>query len=236
MAYLALGAQGAALATSLAAGQVAYEGAHVTGQQTAYAARFQGAVEANKALINSENAARASEARAEADEFNATVAQQLAGSEIERAGAEAGDFRKAQNARRASARAVQAASGIALEGSPMMVDEAVFSEIELGAQRIVHGGNVAATRLENQARLLRRSGAFERETAKNLRDAGRKTADWAVEAGEIGAGGALTAADIKGRAALLNAAGDSFRNVASIGTTLTGRGPLWGVARAGAAT
>ena len=209
MSFATAAAQGVSVATGLMAGQT---GAH--------AARYQGAVDANTALINSENAARSSEARAAADRFNAAVSEQLAESETERAGAEATDFRRAQSARQASSRARLAASGLALEGSPLMVDENIFSEIEFGAARLVHAGQVTATRLRNQATLLRRSADFDTETAINTREAGRKTAQWAVEGGEIRA----DAARLAGFGNAANSLTAPYR-----ASTLTGRGAGWGL-------
>lgn len=206
MAYLSMAAQGVGLISSLMGMQSGKD-----------AARFKGAADANMALINAENTARAAEARAAADTFNATVAEQLAVSESERAGAEAGDFRRAQNARVASSHARQAASGLALEGSPLLVNETMFQEIEFGAQRIAYGGQLASSRARNQASLLNFSSKIETDNARRAREAGKITADYALQAGELNA----DAAQIKGF-------GDMFKGLSGFGSTLAGRGTSWG--------
>lgn len=112
------------------------------------------------------------EERARVDRFNALVAEQEAKSEMDATRADASDFRKAQSARVAASRARQAASGFALEGSPLLVDEATLSEIEFGVSRIVHAGQVKSTRLKTQASLLRRSAETEDINAKLAKRAG----------------------------------------------------------------
>jgi hypothetical protein len=206
MAFLAQAAQGASLVASLLGTQMSVD-----------AARYQGAAEANKALIEAENAARSAEARAEADEFNAKVSEQQAISEEQRAGAEAHDFRRAQSARQAAQRARSAASGVALEGSPLLVDQAIFQEIEFSVQRIVHGGQVVSGRLRNQATLQRYSADVERMNADTARKTGRISADYAIQAG-----------DIKARGARIAGLGDTARILTGIGTTLTGKSSSWG--------
>ena len=170
MAFLTLAAQGASLATGMIG-----------------------------AKMEGDNLASQYRARAEADDFNAKVAQQMAGAEKERAEASASDFRRAQKARLANARAKQAASGLSLEGSPLLVDEATFQEIEFGAARIAHQGQLASTRLENESLLL---------TQKAKAD--RMSAGFASRAGTIGAIGA------------------GARGFANIGLTLAGRGVSFG--------
>jgi hypothetical protein len=105
------------------------------------------------------------DAQAEAAEFNARVREIEAQSERDVAGAKAEDFRRQEGRKRATAIAQTAASGVTLEGTPLLVDEAIVNEIELGANRVTHQGDVRATGLENQAEL-------DRSKAKNFRKAG----------------------------------------------------------------
>lgn len=56
-------------------------------------------------------------------------------------------------------RAVAGASGIALEGSPLLVMADTLEQAELDAQRIHYGGDVSAMGFESQARLSRWQGA-----------------------------------------------------------------------------
>jgi len=192
MAFLTLAAQGASLATGVM-GSI-----------------YEGRIAAQQAQVQAENTARIAEAKAEADEFNAKVAEQLAGVEKDRATAGASDFRRAQMARLASSRAKQAASGFSLEGSPLLVDESIFSEIELGAARLGHAGDVAATRLRNESTLLRRSAVHGRDTAIFAREAGAQSASNITSA------------------SLLRAAGAGAKGLSNIGLTLAGQGVTFG--------
>src|SRR3990167_6639620 len=109
------------------------------------------------------------EEKAKVDRFNALVAEQEAKSEMDATRADVSDFRKAQSARVAASRARQAASGFALEGSPLLVEKATLSEIEFGVSRLIHAGQVKATRLKTQASLLRRSAEVSDVNAKSAR-------------------------------------------------------------------
>ena len=199
-----------AAGVSIAAGGASIFSGLMGGRTGAAAARYQGAVDANMALISAENTARTLEAKAEADLFNAEVAEQMAGSETHRAGAEASDFRRAESARLSSSRARQAASGFELEGSPLMVDENIFTQAEFGAQRVAHAGQVTSTRLRNEAKLLRRSSLLGRESAWRAREAGKQTAEYAVQGG-----------DIRGGAASIAGYGDAAKSAAAMGQTLS---------------
>lgn len=73
------------------------------------------------------------------------------------------DFRRQQSRLMAKRRAALGASGIeASSGSPLLVSEDIAGETELGALRIRAGGEVSATRLEQQAGLLRFAGRAAR--------------------------------------------------------------------------
>ena len=69
------------------------------------------------------------------------------------------DFRKRQSAIASRVRAIGGARGIDLStGSPLLSSTAFDKEVELQARRIREGGEVSATRLEQQAGLLEGAG------------------------------------------------------------------------------
>src|SRR3990167_8504990 len=123
------------------------------------------------------------EEKAKIDRFNALVAEQEAKSEMDSTRADVSDFRRIQSARVASSRARQAASGFALEGSPLLVDEAALTEIEFGVSRLIHAGQVKATRLKTQSQLLKRSADVSDVNAKSARRAGTLAAFGAAASG-----------------------------------------------------
>lgn len=98
-----------------------------------------------------------------AGKFQQKVLDQQAASERDKAGAEAEDFRRGGSRARASSLARLAASGAAPEGSPLLVDAAFVKDIALGSSRVLQGGDVRGTRLEQQGVLAR----FEGRNAKS---------------------------------------------------------------------
>lgn len=133
---------------------------------------YKGESDAYSARVEAEARARTAEAQAEADTFNAKVYRQVAESETDRAAADATDYRRTQKAKQAQLRARQVSSGFALSGSPLMIDETVFQEIEFSTNRIAYAGQLARTRMENQADLLDLSATRNKDTAKFARFAG----------------------------------------------------------------
>ena len=97
-------------------------------------------------------------ANAQAKAQSGIMAQQAA-SERDAAAARESDFRKSQSRSMAARRAALGASGVdQSSGSPLLVSEDFAGETELQALRIRQGGEVNATRLEQQARLVRVGG------------------------------------------------------------------------------
>lgn len=87
------------------------------------------------------------------------ILQQQAESDRQKAAAEEDDFRRRQSRDFATRRAALGAAGIdPAAGSPLLVSEDFAGEIELQALRIRAGGEVTATRLEQQAVLQRFKG------------------------------------------------------------------------------
>lgn len=156
---------------------VAIEGAMLAGKSAAYQARME-----------SENKARIAEEKAKADGFNAEMAKQHAVSEEQRAGAAAVDFRKGNEAKLASRDARVAASNLT-GNSRTAVREAILTESEFGANRIAYEGRLAASRLNNQARLSEMSRRANLETAFFARTAGEESAKNFEEASRIQAAG-----------------------------------------------
>jgi hypothetical protein len=151
-------------------------------------------------LIDAENTAMAFEADATEGEFNARVALQMARNAIEVADAEARDYRLRGNAAIESQAALQAGSGFMLQGSPMLVQDVLFGEVELGAARLKHAGEVEATRLRNESELLTYSATVSTINAKTAREVAKINAGYVKEAGKI----RLDAAFLSGDRSLLN--------------------------------
>lgn len=87
------------------------------------------------------------------------IYQQQAERERLVAASEEQDFRRQQSRQMATRRAMMGVSGVdAATGSPLMVSEDFAGEVELQALRIRNGGEVAATRMEQQAQLTRMAG------------------------------------------------------------------------------
>lgn len=72
---------------------------------------------------------------------------------------DADEFKRRQRRLLGSARAARGASGVdLLQGSPLLVDDDTITEIVFGAESIRRGGQVQATRLEQQAGLTQAAG------------------------------------------------------------------------------
>lgn len=173
----------------------------------------QGESDALAAIIRGEGQARQFDAQADADLFNSKVALQLAESERERATAQAIDFRRSEGSKAASRRARVAAGNLAMEGSPLMVDESIWQEIEFGTQRISYAGQLASTRLTNEAKLLQESARNNRESARFSRQAGE-----------------ISASNIR-RASKINAVGAGIKGLTGFADTLSTRGADWGTGK-----
>lgn len=148
---------------------------------------YKGQSDAYNARVESEAKARSAEAQAEADTFNAKVYRQIAESETDRHAAEAIDYRRNQSANVAKLRAKQAGSGLAMSGSPLMIDETIFQEIEFSTNRIAYAGQVTRTRMENQAALFDLSAIRNKDTATFARAAGKASSDNIITSSYINA-------------------------------------------------
>lgn len=91
--------------------------------------------------------------------LQAGILEQQATSSRQRAAADEADFRARQSRALAERRAGLGASGVdPAAGSPLLVSEDFAGEVELAALRIRTGGEVRATRAEQQATLQRFQG------------------------------------------------------------------------------
>lgn len=101
--------------------------------------------------------------------YQATIANQQAQSAREQAGANEQAFRQKEARAAATRRALLGGTGIdTSSGSPLLTSEDFAGETELQALRIRNGGDIAATRLDEQAGLDRLAGA-NAETAGYFR-------------------------------------------------------------------
>ncbi len=111
------------------------------------------------AAIQALGAIREGQAAQSQANFQATILRQQAESERQRAEADEADFRRRQSFILAQRRAALGASGVVqAEGSPLLVSEDFAGEVELQALRIRSGGELRATRAEQQAALQRFQG------------------------------------------------------------------------------
>lgn len=109
--------------------------------------------------VGAVGAIRSGKAAANEAEFNAKIAAQQAEQERIASRQESEDFRREQSRLFAQRRAAMGASGVESNvGSPLLASEDFAAEAELGARRIQAGGETRATRLEQNASLLKAAG------------------------------------------------------------------------------
>ncbi len=118
---------------------------------------------AASAAISAGSAIAQGQAAAAQGKFQAGVLQQQADRERQVAAANEEDFRRNQSRVLAARRAAQGGAGIdSGTGSSLLVAEDFAGEVELAALRIRNGGEVFATRAEQQAELSLFSGRAAR--------------------------------------------------------------------------
>ena len=110
--------------------------------------------------------AQQARAAAAAADYRAAVAEQQAAREREVANQEAADFQRENRRRISTLRARTAGAGVRMEGTPLLVEEELAGEIARGTQRILHGGDIAAVRLEQEAELERLTARSQRRVAR----------------------------------------------------------------------
>lgn len=98
------------------------------------------------------------QATKDAADYNAAVDYQRAAEEKDQAGASAQDYIRKGSDTVESAVASQGATGVTGEGSPLMVDENTVRQVALGASRTLQGGQLRASRLQDDATLQKMKG------------------------------------------------------------------------------
>ena len=108
-------------------------------------------------VIGAVGQAKESRAQADTSRAQADITDQQAVRETQNAEADARNFRIRQNALLATTRARRAASGLKPDtGTSLLTDSDFVKEIALGEATIRNQGQVASTRLDQQADLYRR--------------------------------------------------------------------------------
>jgi len=116
------------------------------------------------AVISAAAAVQQAQAAKNAADAQAEIQRQQAERERLQAESDANDFLRDQSRKSSSARAAQGTSGVAAgEGSPLIVAEDFAGEVGLNARRIRVGGEVRATRLDQQAELTRFEGKAKQQ-------------------------------------------------------------------------
>lgn len=98
------------------------------------------------------------QATQQAATYNAAVDNQRAAEEQDQAAASTQDYIRKGSDTESSAVAMQGATGVTGEGSPLMVDENTVRQVALGAARTLQGGDLRANRLKDDATLQRMKG------------------------------------------------------------------------------
>lgn len=98
------------------------------------------------------------QAAKQAGDYNAAVDAQRAAEERDAAGAATQDYIRKGSDTVETGRALRGVTGVTGEGSPLMVDEATVRDVALGAARTLHGGELRANRLEDDAKLQKMKG------------------------------------------------------------------------------
>jgi hypothetical protein len=98
------------------------------------------------------------QATKQAADYNAAVDNQRAAEEVDQSKAQTQDYIRKGSDVESSAVASQGATGVTGSGSPLMVDENTVRQVALGAARTLQGGQLRASRLQDDATLQRMKG------------------------------------------------------------------------------
>ena len=110
------------------------------------------------AAVSAAGSIKKGQATQQAATYNAEVDQQRAAEEKDQAAASTQDYIRKGSDTVESAVAAQGATGVTGEGSPLMVDENTVRQVALGAQRTLAGGDLRASRLQDDAKLQKMKG------------------------------------------------------------------------------
>ena len=109
-------------------------------------------------LMSAAGSIQRGQATQQASNYNAAVDNQRAAEERDQAAASTQDYLRKGSDTVSSAVAMQGATGVTGEGSPLMVDENTVRQVALGAARTLQGGELRANRLTDDAKLQRMRG------------------------------------------------------------------------------
>jgi hypothetical protein len=135
-------------------------------------------------VLSAAGSIKKGQAAQQAAEYNAAVDAQRAAEERDQANAATQDYIRKGSDTVESARALRGATGVTSEGSPLLVDENTVRQVALGAARTLHGGELRASRLEDDAKLQKMKG--ENAVIGSYLDAGGSLL---TTAGKFGKGG-----------------------------------------------
>ncbi|MHC2163142.1 hypothetical protein [Bradyrhizobium ottawaense] len=124
------------------------------------------------------------QAAKQAADYNAAVDAQRAVEEKDQAQADTQDYIRKGSDTVEAGRAMRGATGVTGEGSPLLVDEDTVRQVALGAARTLHGGELRANRLKDDATLQKMKG--EAAVTASYLDAGSSLL---TSAGKFGKGG-----------------------------------------------
>lgn len=109
-------------------------------------------------LLSAAGSLKKGQATQQASTYNAAADTQRAAEEQDQAAASTQDYIRKGSDTVESAVALQGASGVTGEGSPLMVDENTVRQVALGAARTLQGGDLRASRLRDDAVLKKMQG------------------------------------------------------------------------------
>ena len=109
-------------------------------------------------LFSAAGSIQKGQADQQAAQYKAAVDQQRAAEEKDQAAAQTQDYIRKGSDAEATAVADQGATGVTGSGSPLMVDENTVRQVALGAARTLQGGQLRASRLQDDATLKTMQG------------------------------------------------------------------------------
>jgi len=109
-------------------------------------------------VLSGVGALQKGQATKQATDYNAAVDEQRAAEEKDAANAATQDYIRKGSDTLETGRALRGVTGVTSEGSPLLVDEATVRDVALGAARTLHGGELRANRLKDDATLQKMKG------------------------------------------------------------------------------
>src|SRR5882757_3337587 len=125
---------------------------------------------AGGSILGAAGSIQKGQATQQAADYNAAVDSQRAAEERDQAAAATQDYIRKGSDTVEAGRAARGVTGVTSEGSPLMVDESTVRQVALGAARTLQGGELRASRLEDDATLQKMKG--ENAVTASYLDAG----------------------------------------------------------------